>query len=327
MPAISVIMPAYNCEAFIRESVESILSQTFTDFEFFIIDDASTDRTVEIIKEYNDTRINLIVKPANTGYTDSLNMAIKFAKGKYIARMDADDISLPDRLSRQYDYLRQHDDVGICGTNITFFGSKSGLSKYLENHSDIIKNLGFSCPFAHPTVMMQKKIFTEHALYYDKNFEPAEDYDLWIKILSVTKGHNIQIPLLKYRAHEKQISVSANSLQKSSTIKIQTMILVQQFGSELSYAVKTLVKINNGIFDQLPFSVRNAYERLYENAIQRNNDDLANKVIESFLLYIKLFPYHKIEYLTMFKKSFLFAKISLRARLIFTAKAFKSDFF
>ena len=112
-PLVTVLLPAYNSEAFVRESLQSILDQTFTDFELIVIDDASTDGTVALVKAFQDSRIRLVQKPHNTGYTDSLNNGIRLARGRYIARMDADDISLPHRFQKQVQFLDAHPDVAL----------------------------------------------------------------------------------------------------------------------------------------------------------------------------------------------------------------------
>ena len=204
-PSISVIMPVYNCESFIRESVESILGQCYTDFEFIIIDDASTDRTIEIIKEYDDSRIQLIIKPANTGYTDSLNMAIKLAKGRYIARMDGDDVSLAHRLAVQYDFLEKNKDVLVVGSHYKIIGTDN-IVRLPVSYEEVKITAIMHVPVAHPTVLIRMKVFNKLGLFYNKDYEPAEDYDLWCRILENGKIENVDEVLLEYRHHDKQES-------------------------------------------------------------------------------------------------------------------------
>ena len=130
-------MPAYNAEKYIAESIESILSQTFTDFEFIIINDASTDSTKEIIESFQDSRIILINNEQNLGVAKSLNIGIATAKGKYIARMDADDISLPERFQTQFNFMEKNPDIDICGSWARMFGDKDDCMQTLQNHEDI----------------------------------------------------------------------------------------------------------------------------------------------------------------------------------------------
>ena len=122
-PKITVLLPVYNCELYVRTAIESILNQTFTDFEFLIIDDASTDKTLAVLKKIKDSRIQLIEKPVNSGYTNSLNYGLQMAKGKYIARMDGDDISHPERFAKQIVYLEAHPEVVVCGTTYKIVGN------------------------------------------------------------------------------------------------------------------------------------------------------------------------------------------------------------
>lgn len=202
---ISVIMPVYNCELYIKESIDSILNQTYTNFEFLIIDDASTDETISIIKSYDDTRIQLIVKPINTGLTNSLNYGLKLAKGKYIARMDGDDICMPERFEKQVAFLEANAGIVLCGTCYKVIGSN--LVKRLPEHCEDIK-LGLlrgNC-IVHSSVMMRKQILDEFSIVYDVSKEPAEDFDLWVRFLLFGKLYNLQEALLNYRVHNTQVS-------------------------------------------------------------------------------------------------------------------------
>jgi glycosyltransferase involved in cell wall biosynthesis len=136
MPKITVLIPVYNCELYIQEVLESILHQTYSDFEFLILDDASTDQTVSIIKKYKGARIQLIEKLLKAGYTNSLNYGLTIARGKYIARMDGDDISFPDRFVKQVTYLEANPGVVLCGTSYKIIGNGKQLS-FPENHEAI----------------------------------------------------------------------------------------------------------------------------------------------------------------------------------------------
>ena len=138
MPRISVIMPAYNAEKYIREAIDSILAQTYTDFEFIIIDDASTDATASIVESYSDERIRFFRNEHNMGVANTLNRGLDLAVGEYIARMDSDDISLPERFAKQVEFMDTHTDVIVCGSNAIVFGDgineyKTGVS--LDNQS------------------------------------------------------------------------------------------------------------------------------------------------------------------------------------------------
>jgi len=229
-PKISVLMPVYNSELYIRDAVDSILNQTFSDFEFIIIDDASTDKSVEIIQSYSDPRIQLIVKPKNSGYTDSLNYALTIAKGEYIARMDSDDISLPTRFEKQIEVLQKNNEVVVCGTWIAVFGNnmESYIFEAPQNSTEIkLTFLSYDC-IAHPSVMFRKSCMEN--LEYKKEFVPAEDYKLWSEIIINHDFHIIQEPLVRYRQHEKNISKTKADNLAISDLKIKTDLFQKIFG-------------------------------------------------------------------------------------------------
>jgi glycosyltransferase involved in cell wall biosynthesis len=205
-------MPVYNCELYIKEAVDSILNQTFTDFEFLIIDDASSDETVTILKSYYDPRIKLIEKPLNTGYTNSLNQGLKLAKGEYIARMDGDDISLPERFAKQVAFLNENPEIIMCGTSYSIIGENE-VFLLPENHQEIKINLLKGNCIVHPSVMLRNNIIVANNIIYDQQMEPAEDYDLWVRLLLIGELHNLQECLLSYRVHDSQVSTIRDKKQ------------------------------------------------------------------------------------------------------------------
>lgn len=221
-PLVSVVLSVYNGEKYLDEAIKSILNQTYKNFEFIIIDDGSTDKSLEIIKCYDDKRIVLISRE-NRGLIASLNEGIKKAKGKYIARMDADDVSLPLRFGEQIKFMEKNLDIGICGTAVIGFGEniKENLWKLSTNDKTIKTELLFSSCFAHPTVMIRKRIMLENELYYDENFVHAEDFELWTQMAKYTKFANLKTPLLKYRIIDSSITREAdkNIEQRYQTIK------------------------------------------------------------------------------------------------------------
>ena len=162
-PKISVIMSVFNSEKYLKEAVDSILEQTFTDFEFIITDDCSTDSSLAILEEYakKDNRIILLKNSENIGLTKNLNKMIDIAKGKYIARMDADDISLPKRFQIQYNFMEENSDIGVCGSNIGHIGTLDKVSNHPLNHNEIKIGLLFKCVMMHPTIVVRKNIITK----------------------------------------------------------------------------------------------------------------------------------------------------------------------
>ncbi|WP_310557745.1 glycosyltransferase [Flavobacterium sp.] len=216
-PKITVLLPVYNCELYIQTAVESILNQTFTDFEFLIIDDASTDTTVAILKKFNDSRIQLIEKPINSGYTNSLNYGLQLAKGDYIARMDGDDISYPERFAKQIAYLETHPEVVVCGTNQKIIGNDKLITLPVSNEAIKI-GLLWGNRIPHSSAMIRKKILEDYNIQYDTSTEPAEDYHLWIKLLAFGKLYNLPEVLLEYRVYSDQVSRKRAEEQKKSDI-------------------------------------------------------------------------------------------------------------
>lgn len=224
VPTISVLMPVYNCELYIKEAVDSILNQTFTDFEFLIIDDASTDKTVSVIKTYNDPRIQLIEKPVNSGLTISLNMGLVLAKGIYIARMDGDDISLPKRFEKQVAFLDGNPEVIMCATSYSIIGDNE-IFLLPETHQEIKINFLTGNCIVHPSVMLRNNVIVANNIIYDQQMEPAEDYDLWVRLLLIGKLHNLQECLLRYRVHDLQVSSTRNKQQVQVAKNVRLKLL------------------------------------------------------------------------------------------------------
>jgi len=202
MAAVTVLLPVYNGERYLHETMRSILSQTYTDFEFLIVDDGSTDASRDIIAGYGDPRIRVLVNPDRLKLSGALNRGIDEAGGTYIARMDADDIALPGRLQTQVDYLESHPHVAICGTGIEVFGQTATRNDiYAPTHEDIRSYALFDCPFCHPTVMIRKELFDRHGLRYDGSYYPTEDYELWSRAVELLPSANLSEVLLRYRVH------------------------------------------------------------------------------------------------------------------------------
>lgn len=207
-------MPAYNAEKYLREAIDSILGQTFTDFEFIIVNDGSTDRTKEIIFSYSDPRIVYIENEYNLGICVTLNRGIDAAHGRYIARMDSDDISLPDRFERQVAYLDIHPEIGVLGSlvvRISDDGTTIDCPPSEINPYECRASLLFSTCLAHPAAMLRTSILKKYKLNYDDYFRGMEDFHLWWKMSHYTQITNIEEVLLKYRIHHNQITqISVN---------------------------------------------------------------------------------------------------------------------
>ncbi|MBW7675615.1 glycosyltransferase family 2 protein [Chryseobacterium chendengshani] len=213
VPKISVVMPVYNGEKYLKEAIDSILNQTLIDFELLIINDGSSDHTESIVKSYMDDRIVYLKNEQNIGLIKTLNKGLDLARGEFIARMDQDDISLPERFEKQISVLEKNPEIGVCGTWFTLFreNQEDQIIKHPESNDSIKIGLLTSCLVGHPTVMIRKMAIGDYR--YDINYQAAEDYELWTRLIKITGFHNIQESLLRYRFHHTNMSVLENSVQ------------------------------------------------------------------------------------------------------------------
>lgn len=222
-PKISVAMSVYNGEKYLHQAIESILNQTFRDFEFIIVNDGSTDKTEEIIDEYakKDLRVKIIKNKNNIGLTKSLNKAIKEAKGEYIARMDADDISLPERLKKQLSFMENHPEIGVVGCWYYLIDKNNKLIKKCQpaiKFSKIKKALINSAPIIHPGLMIKKEALRK-VNSYDESFKYAQDRDLLFRILKYYQLGIVPEFLLKFRYSKQSISLQREIEQKEYCLK------------------------------------------------------------------------------------------------------------
>lgn len=206
-PAVSVCMPVYNRHEYIRECMDSILAQTFTDFEVVIVDDGSTDDTCEIIESYHDPRIRLIRNRHN--FIESSNMTLSLARGKYIARMDSDDIMMPDRLKIQYAYMESHSEIDILGGSRIVMG-ESDMESVDDYDSDVTPSVLYKqCCLSHPTVMMRTDSVCRVNLKYEQDSIYSEDYLMWIRaMIAGLTIRNLPDVLVKYRVSKSQVSIA-----------------------------------------------------------------------------------------------------------------------
>ena len=219
--SITVLMPVYNAGQYLAEAIESILAQTFTDFEFIIINDGSTDNSEEIIKRYQDPRISYYKNDTNLKLIATLNKGIALSAGKYIARMDADDISLPLRLERQFSFMESHSEVTLCGTWFESFGDESKINKYEADLNLIRLKMLYQTQFCHPSVIIRKSALQEINPPFDFDYPHAEDYDLFSKLTYGSVVTNLPEVLVKYRTHTDSVSRVYKDIQVTNSIKIR----------------------------------------------------------------------------------------------------------
>jgi glycosyltransferase involved in cell wall biosynthesis len=208
---VSVIMPAYNEEKLIDRAIKSIINQSFTDWELIVVDDGSTDCTVDIIKSFarKDHRVVLVKNDINQGIAETLNIGIRLSRGEYIARMDADDESLPKRLEMQLGFMEKNPEIDVLGTGAVYIDSNNNtLGKIImpESNYDIVRNIMKSSPFIHPSIMMKKRFITKIGMY-NKDIKRAEDYDLWFRAMYIhsAKFHNLPEIHLRYLVTHKRV--------------------------------------------------------------------------------------------------------------------------
>ncbi len=243
MPEISVIMPVHNGEKYLREAVDSILSQTFSDFELLIIDDGSTDSTPDIIKSIDDERIVYLKNESNMGISHSLNRGIAASKGKYIARMDADDISLPQRFEKQIEFMKSNPEVMLLGCAVEAFGEdfENTVRVFSKFNDDIKIDMLFSTPFAHPSLMFNRRIFEDGL--YNSDFNGIEDYELWIRFAKKHQMSTLDEVLFMYRMHVSQVTKNTNAdyerkyrlVKENQVSSILTEYTEEEFEAFLNY--------------------------------------------------------------------------------------------
>lgn len=219
-PEISVLLPVYNAERFLAKAIDSILVQTFENWELIIVDDASTDSSLQLIEKYNDPRIVLLVNNKNRGISSSLNRAVAQARGRYLARMDADDISRPERLANQYEFLEKHPDIAVCGCWVRCFGMSKQVWCYPQSDAVAKSWLIFEPPFAHSAVMFRHEIFSE-TCRYNEEFTHAQDYEIWSRLAKDHKFSNLQEVLLEYRIHEDQTGRKQSKWQQQFADRVR----------------------------------------------------------------------------------------------------------
>lgn len=219
MPLISVVLPVFNVAPYLKEALDSIFNQTIQDFEIIIIDDCSTDNTIEIANSYQDERIKIILKPENKGLIDSLNIGFEAATGKYIARMDGDDISDLKRFEKQLFILENNPEIKVCGSWLQAFGKDNKIITHKEKHEQILVNMMLHCSMSLGAVMLDR--VWAKGEYFNEEKKHVEDYDFWSRVIWKGKLYNIQEVLYHYRIHETQVSSIFNQIQRKGDIPIK----------------------------------------------------------------------------------------------------------
>lgn len=300
MYKISVVMPVYNGEKYLNEAIDSIICQTFRNFELIIIDDGSNDNTSNIIKSYNDERIVYIKNNENLGIAKTLNKGIEIAKGKYIARMDADDICYPYRLEKQYKFMEENLKIGLCGSSVEVFTDTTSNIHECPTDNEEIKVLQmFNTAFAHPSVIIRKDILDKYNLKYDEFYEGMEDYELWLKMSQFTQLANIKQVLLKYRNHDKQITKEINDEKYEKMRMIRNRVLrdINPYFTQEDTEVLLMYSTNEIFkYNEMIYKVYDLFERIIESNLKSKiYDDKILRYVISYNVYWSLLKF-KNEY-------------------------------
>lgn len=276
MPKVSVLMPVYKTnEAYLREAIESILNQTFTDFEFLILDDCPEDDRENVVKSYKDTRIVYAKNERNLGITPSRNKLIDMAKGEYLAVFDHDDISLPERLEKQVAYMEANPHIGVCGCRLMRM-SNHHLSKNPSHSDDIKLALMEVCAVTHPASMIRRSVLIENHIRYEEKFSPSEDYALFARLIPFTDFHNLDEVLFHYRDHAGNTSHLQSEKMRQASLAIRAFLQIENpllyrefclrakqtmqfclFGLPLLKIIRQTYRIKGYLFEFLPiFSIK-----------------------------------------------------------------------
>jgi len=271
-PMVSVLMPVYNAEKFLRSTIQSILDQTLDDFEFLIADDASSDGSVKVIREFKDSRIKFFSNKNNLGYIKTLNILISMSQGKYLARQDNDDISAKERFELQVCFMEANPQVSLCGTNALVFGERITVTHLPEKNRHLRAALLFQNEFIHPSVMIRHQTVVDMVQpLYDEKLILAEDYAAWFRISQSHQIANLKRPLLKYRYHSGSESRLKSDQQSVKAQLISGLVFEETLGwvlSDLERGIHRKLMGNEVIsIDELA-----EVEIFLEKVLQKNNE-------------------------------------------------------
>jgi len=224
---VTILMPVYNGQEFLQETMDSVLSQTYADFNFLIINDGSTDSSEEIIKSYNDPRIVYVENEKNIGYIRTLNRGLDMIDSEFIARMDADDLWVPTKLEKQIKVLDEKPEVGICGTSIRKFGVVEGDFIFPVDNDGLRVGFLFFCKMSHPSVVFRTSFLNETGFRYRVDYHPAEDYKMWVDSIDRTQIWNIPEVLVFYRQHPSQVTKQKDPSQIHTVNSIREELLTK----------------------------------------------------------------------------------------------------
>lgn len=254
MPKVSVLFPVYNAEeVYLRAAIESILNQTFKDFEFLIIDDASSDENVaKVVKSYTDKRISYLRNERNLGISKTRNRLMELAQGEYWAVMDHDDVAMPERFEKQVAFLNEHPDIGVVSSQ--FKKIVSGRVITNPTYDQEIKLALFqTCAVMHPASMLRGSVLTDNNVCYEEEFSPSEDHALWWRLSNYTKFHNMPEVLLHYREHSENTTKKQREKMNSATLAIRAFMQMENPALYNFFLLKATHTTRYLLFGFVPF--------------------------------------------------------------------------
>ena len=267
MAKVTVLMPTYNVAPYVKEAIDSVLRQTYSDFELLVIDDCSTDNTVEVVRGIDDPRIRIVQNECNVGLAENLNRGLSHITTELVARMDGDDIAEPYWLEHEVAILDNHPEIGICSGGFKRFGTTAARVRFPESHEAIAANMLFECSVIVPTFRMS--LYRDYGLRYRTDAFPAEDYRFWSECLHVTRFYNLQETLFHYRMHPTQICTARRKEQQHKVTEVRLLMLEwlsPDFSEEeKKYYTEQFTKLE--IEDKQDFAKRKAFA---EKMVERN---------------------------------------------------------
>jgi glycosyltransferase involved in cell wall biosynthesis len=232
-PLVSVVIPVFNSEDFITDCLNSICRQSYSKLEIVIVDDASSDRSLEKIQLFSDSRIRVLKQSENLGLAASVNRGIRESNGSFIARMDADDVSMPDRIEKQVNFLNANPEVDIVGTAMQGFGDSDFLFRFPATHDECKSRLLFNVCFGHPTVLIRRQVFNNEQNFYRPELQQySEEYELWCRLVDRYRFANLPEVLLKYRTSGEATKRFATERRRINSLHIRSEFIAHQLGIE-----------------------------------------------------------------------------------------------
>ncbi|TAL60337.1 MAG: glycosyltransferase family 2 protein [Bacteroidetes bacterium] len=283
-PVISVLMPVYNVEKYIGEAIDSILNQTFRDFEFIIVDDASTDNTLSIIQSFSDLRIKIIRNENNLMLAASLNKGLQVARGKYVARMDGDDVSHPKRLEKLFDFLEKNPNIDICGSAMKLMDHENGVWEYKMDDKEIKAGMIWLATLSHGTVLMRLDTIRKHNLYYDETFKVGQDWKYWYDAMKIVTFANLNEPLYFYRRGQQSVTIKF-SHQSKDRYAVMHRLLLYDFGIPFTEREVFLHQFIIGIFTITPSAKAVREARIWFKKLIRYNRDMKKFDVKAFKIF------------------------------------------